>query len=101
LLVHNSQFETFGLVAIEANACGIPVVSSNTNTLSEIIENDINGYLSDALFDEGVIDFILKVLSSESYFENVSKQSVKAVEKFNWETTADKIYDLYQEVKFS
>lgn len=101
LLVHNSQFETFGLVAIEANACGIPVVSSNTNTLSEIIENDINGYLSDALFDEGVIDFILKVLSSESYFENVSDQSVKAVEKFNWETTADKIYDLYQEVKFS
>ena len=101
LLVHNSQFETFGLVAIEANACGIPVVSSNTNTLSEIIENDINGYLSDSLFDEGVIDFILKVLSSESYFENVSDQSVKAVEKFNWETTADKIYDLYQEVKFS
>jgi D-inositol-3-phosphate glycosyltransferase len=101
LLVHNSQFETFGLVAIEANACGIPVVSSNTNTLSEIIENDINGYLSDSLFDEGVIDFILKVLSSESYFENVSDQSVKAVEKFNWETTADKIYELYQEVKFS
>lgn len=101
LLVHNSQFETFGLVAIEANVCGIPVVSSNTNTLSEIIENDINGYLSDSLFDEGVIDFILKVLSSESYFENVSDQSVKAVEKFNWETTADKIYDLYQEVKFS
>lgn len=101
LLVHNSQFETFGLVAIEANACGIPVVSSNTNTLSEIIENDINGYLSDALFDEGVIDFILELLSSESYFENVSDQSVKAVEKFNWETTADKIYDLYQEVKFS
>jgi len=101
LLVHNSQFETFGLVAIEANSCGIPVVSSNTNALSEIIENDINGYLSDALFDEGVIDFILDVLSSESYFENVSDQSVKAVEKFNWETTADKIYDLYQEVKFS
>jgi len=101
LLVHNSQFETFGLVAIEANACGIPVVSSNTNTLSEIIENDINGYLSDSLFDEGVMNFIMDVLCNESYFENVSEKSVKAAEKFNWATTADKIYDLYQEVKFS
>ena len=69
--------------------------------MSEIIENDINGYLSDSLFDEGVMNFIMDVLCNESYFENVSEKSVKAAEKFNWATTADKIYDLYQEVKFS
>ena len=40
LLIHTSQFETFGLVAIEANTMGIPVLTTNNGSLMEIIENN-------------------------------------------------------------
>ena len=49
LLIHTSQFETFGLVAIEANSMGVPVLSTNKGSLVEIIENNQNGYLSEDL----------------------------------------------------
>ena len=47
LLIHTSQFETFGLVAIEANTMGVPVLTINNGSLMEIIENNKNGYLSE------------------------------------------------------
>ena len=43
LLIHSSQFETFGLVAIEANSMGVPVLSTNSGSFPEIIFSGVNG----------------------------------------------------------
>ena len=37
LLLHTSEYETFGLIAIEANACGVPVLTINNGSMKEII----------------------------------------------------------------
>ena len=49
LLIHTSQYETFGLVAIEANSMGVPVLTTNNGSMQEIITNKENGYLVDGL----------------------------------------------------
>jgi glycosyltransferase involved in cell wall biosynthesis len=51
LLLHTSKFETFGLVAIEANSMGVPVLTTNRGSLVEIIEDNINGFLSENLVE--------------------------------------------------
>ena len=40
-----SRYESFGLVAVEALAAGAPVVTSKTGGLSEVVEDDVSGFL--------------------------------------------------------
>jgi glycosyltransferase involved in cell wall biosynthesis len=40
------KFESFGLAALEAMACQVPVISSNTGGLPELNENGVTGFLS-------------------------------------------------------
>jgi N-acetyl-alpha-D-glucosaminyl L-malate synthase BshA len=42
-----SETESFGLAALEAMACGVPVISSNSGGLPEVNKDDFSGYLSD------------------------------------------------------
>ena len=69
LLIHTSQFETFGLVAIEANSMGVPVLSVNNGSLMEVIENNKNGYLSENLLDGNVNNFVNNLLNDKKKFK--------------------------------
>ena len=71
-----SKFETFGVVLVEAMACGVPVVSTLCGGAESIVENNQNGILiEEALFEEGLINLI------ENYSKYDSKSIVLNVEK--------------------
>ena len=74
LLIHTSQYETFGLVAIEANSMGVPILSINTGSLIEIIENNKNGYFAEDFMDNHANNFVKDLLNSDDYFNNVMNQ---------------------------
>ena len=101
LLIHTSQYETFGLVAIEANSMGVPILSINTGSLIEIIENNKNGYFAEDFMDNHANNFVKDLLNSDDYFNNVMSQCIQKSEKYNWQMTADSLLKTYQEVKLS
>ena len=70
LLIHTSEFETFGLVAIEANTMGVPVLTTNNGSLMELIENNRNGYLSEDLVDGNVNSFVKNLLNDNKKFKD-------------------------------
>jgi len=98
LLIHTSQFETFGLVAIEANAMGVPVLSTNNGSLMEIIENNKNGYLSENLIDKNVNNFVDSLLNENKKFEEVSLLCIEKSKKYDWENTSEILQNLYTEL---
>ena len=101
LLIHTSQYETFGLVAIEANSMGVPILSINTGSLIEIIENNKNGYFAEDFMDNHANNFVKDLLNDDDYFNNVMSQCIQKSEKYNWEVTADSLLKTYQDVKLS
>ena len=97
LLIHSSQFETFGLVAIEANSMGVPVLSTNSGSFPEIIFNGVNGYLTDNLVDGNVNNYVRNLLQDNLMFEEVMFNCIEKSINYDWKLTArdiEKIYSL-------
>ncbi len=96
LLIHTSKFETFGLVTIEANSMGVPVLTTNNGSLVEIIENDKNGFFSDNLVESRVNNFVYNLLQDDSRFESIMKNCLEKSSKYDWNITAEEIENLYK-----
>ena len=95
LLIHTSQFETFGLVAIEANSMGVPVLSTNSGSFPEIIFNGVNGYLADNLVDGNVNNYVRDLLRDNKMFEEVMFNCIEKSINYDWKITARDIEEIY------
>ena len=100
LLIHTSQFETFGLVAIEANTMGVPVLTINNGSLMEIIENNKNGYLSENLIDKDVNNFVKNLLNENKKFEEIFSSCIEKSKKYDWVKTSSNIEKEYELLVF-
>ena len=101
LLIHTSRYETFGLVAIEANAMGVPVVTTNNGSMKEIVINKENGYLAEDIKERSVNSFIKNLINDNQYFEEIKTICMQKSKEYSWENTTDSLLKLYQEAKFS
>ena len=100
LLIHTSRFETFVLVAIEANTMGVPVLTINNGSLMEIIENNKNGYLSENLIDKEVNNFVSHLLNEDRKFQEVSLSCIDKSKKYDWVKTSSNIEKEYELLLF-
>ena len=96
LLIHTSRFETFGLVAIEANTMGVPVLTINNGSLMEVIENNKNGYLSENLIDIEVNNFVKNLLNENKKFGEISLSCIEKSKKYDWVKTSSNIEKEYE-----
>ena len=95
LLIHTSKFETFGLVAAEALAMGVPVLTTNRGSMLEIVENTINGYQSENLIDRNVNNFVKELLNNDEKFNEIMLNCLEKSKDYNWSNTAIEIENLY------
>ena len=96
LLIHTSQFETFGLVAIEANSMGVPVLSTNSGSFPEIIFSGVNGYLADNLVDGNVNNYVSDLLRDNKTFKEVMFNCIEKSINYDWKITAREIDEIYK-----
>ena len=92
-----SRSEPFGLVAIEALACGTPVVGTNQGGLIDFINPDI-GALVDVEDDIALAEAIINELVRPDKQERKKRVHEYAMNNFSWDNTIKEVEKIYQEV---
>ncbi|MGV0028977.1 glycosyltransferase family 4 protein [Phormidesmis priestleyi] len=94
-----SHYEPFGLVAIEAMACGTPVVASAVGGLKFSIVPEETGLLVSPQNVGAFADAIERILSDELWAKKLKKQASERVQRnFSWSGVAAQLSDLYRRV---
>jgi len=88
--------EGFGFPALEAMACGTPVIASNRTAIPEIVGDA--GILIDPTDTEGFVEGILSILNGESLAKLYSKRGIKRAKMFSWESNAKATMALYESI---
>ncbi|MBZ0199966.1 MAG: N-acetyl-alpha-D-glucosaminyl L-malate synthase BshA, partial [Ignavibacteriaceae bacterium] len=89
-----SQSESFGLAALEAMACGVPVVSSSVGGLPELIRHNESGFIAEIGDVDRMSKYVLDLLTNEKKYEIFANNARnRAVEFFD----IGKVLPLYEE----
>ncbi|MEN8239633.1 MAG: glycosyltransferase, partial [Actinomycetota bacterium] len=85
-----------GLVAAEAQACGVPVVASNIGGLPYVVNSSESGLLVDDHDPRAFATAVAAILDHRSFAERLSDGAVAFSQKFSWEATASRLLELYE-----
>jgi D-inositol-3-phosphate glycosyltransferase len=95
VLIVPSRSETFGLVAAEAQACGLPVVAASVGGLPYAVADGQTGLLVDGHEPDSYAVALTKILGDPSLAAQMSADAVAFSERFSWPATADRLLELY------
>lgn len=90
-----SHYESFSLAALEALACGTPVVASRVGGLPSVIQHGRSGYLLSWRCPEPFADSIQMILSSKGLKTSMSQAARSRAEEMGWNRVAEETYALY------
>lgn len=91
VVIMPSKSESFGLVALEASATGVPVVASSVGGLQTIIEHDLSGYLIDDRDPLSYASYVSKIIDDSNKAESMSVEAIKKSRSFTWSVTAARL----------
>ena len=99
LLVLPSQNESFGLVALEAMASGVPVIASSAGGLPEVVEDGETGFLSPVGDVDGMADGAVEILRDADRWRRFSESAVRsAVERYGTNIIIPQYERYYQRI---
>ncbi|HEY8530385.1 MAG TPA: N-acetyl-alpha-D-glucosaminyl L-malate synthase BshA [Paenibacillaceae bacterium] len=99
LLLLPSEKESFGLVALEAMACGVPTVGSLTGGLPELVQHGVTGFLAPVGDTEAMAEYALRLLTDDAMRAEFGRACVRrAREHFDSRRIADQYERIYYRV---
>jgi D-inositol-3-phosphate glycosyltransferase len=98
LICMPSYSESFGLVALEAQACGTPVVATAVGGLRTAVSDGISGALIDGHNPMAWATVILKIISDPRRSVQLSISSLEHASKFGWQVTANRTLKIYDDL---
>lgn len=92
--VYPSFYEGFGLPPLEAMQCGVPVITSDTSSLPEVVGDA--GIMVSPTDADALCQSMLDVYKSDSLRDAMSKKSIEQAKKFSWEKCLAETIDAYK-----
>ena len=98
ILANPSAHEGWGLVNIEANSVGVPVVAYNSAGLVDSVKNGISGIICNENTPENLAKNILSLFNDEKLYEKLKQGSKKWSKNFSWNKSKNKSYLLIKKI---
>ncbi|MGF2616846.1 N-acetyl-alpha-D-glucosaminyl L-malate synthase BshA [Rossellomorea vietnamensis] len=99
LMLLLSEKESFGLVALEAMACGVPCIGTDIGGIPEVIEDGVNGYICHLGAVDSVSEKAVSLLSSEELYQELSENATETARtKFHWSKIVDQYEQIYRKL---
>jgi D-inositol-3-phosphate glycosyltransferase len=92
-----SFYESFGMVALDAMACGTPVVASQVGGLAFLVQDGETGYTVPADDPEALADRLSILLSNHPLRKQMGEKASEFARLYAWQKIADRINDVYLE----
>ncbi|MBD2778474.1 glycosyltransferase family 4 protein [Iningainema tapete] len=92
--VYTSLYEGFGLPPLEAMQCGIPVITSNTSSLPEVVGDA--GIMLEPKDVDGLCHSLLKLYNQPDLRQSMSQKSLEQAQKFSWEKCTQQTIAAYK-----
>ena len=90
-----SYSESFGLVAVEAQACGTPVIAAAVGGLHTAVQDGVSGILVDGHDPAAYARVLASVFASPSEHARLSAGAVRHASRFGWGVTVDRLLSVY------
>ncbi len=93
-----SHYESFGMVALEAMACGTPVIASEVGGLAYLVRDGETGYHVPDRDPETLADRICMILSNPARRRSLGEQAARHAQAYSWTLIAERIVAVYDGV---
>ena len=96
IVVMPSHHESFGMVALEAMACGTPVIASDVGGLAELVQDGETGFLVPGGDPAAMAERLRCMLSDQELLARLGRQAANYAERYDWKGITRQIMDLYE-----
>ncbi len=98
ILIMPSHYESFGMVALEAMACGTPVVASQVGGLAFLVQDGITGYVVPGGDADALAKTLVKLMKDPALSDRLGKQAAEYARFYSWDKIAGRIKTVYEDM---
>jgi len=98
LLIFTTEKEPFGMVPVEALACGTPVIASNSGGVQETVQHGVNGLLLDPMTPRSLSEGIDHLLENTETYDFLRQNTRKSVERFCWDHHVQQFREILDQI---
>ncbi|NMB89292.1 MAG: glycosyltransferase family 1 protein [Chloroflexi bacterium] len=98
VLVMPSHYESFGMVALEAMACGTPVVASQVGGLAFLVQDGKTGFFVPDDDPEALADRLTRLIEQPELLNSLGQQANRYAHAYGWDQIAARVAGVYREV---
>lgn len=96
IFLYPSLRESFGIPMLEAMACGVPVITSNTSSMPEIAAGA--ALVINPFNTQEITDGMIKIINNESFRNQLCEKGLQRSAYFSWKNMAEQVLTIYKQV---
>ena len=99
VFLYPSLRESFGIPMLEAMACGVPVITSNTSSMPEVAGTA--AFIIDPYKPEQITDALIQVTNNHNLKRQLIEKGLQQSAKFSWRAMASEVLEIYTQINMS